>query len=46
MKKYTIKYETYDGDVEIQRVTAYDRQNAIDALINCKLVYWVKPDLK
>ncbi len=44
MKTYTIKYETYNGDCECVTIRAFDRQSAINQLINCKVIYWCVRD--
>jgi hypothetical protein len=42
MKLFTIKFETYDGKVKVRSMFAYNRQAAINKLINCREIYWVK----
>ena len=40
MKSYLVKFETYDNEVEITTVHGYDKQSALDTLVNCKTIIW------
>lgn len=42
MRKYQIKYETYDGNVKTVEITSYDEYSARQSLINCREVYWIR----
>lgn len=42
MIKYAIKYETYDGDVEVVEKYGYSKQHAESQLVNCKIIYWTE----
>jgi hypothetical protein len=44
MKKFQIKYQTYDGQVRTITKTGYDEQHVINQLINCKEVYWCRKE--
>lgn len=42
MKEYTVKYETYEKDVEVVTIYAFSGKHAISQLLNCKEIYWVQ----
>lgn len=42
MKTYSIKYETYSGNVYTVAKAGYSQQHAENQLINCKEIYWTK----
>lgn len=41
MRKYEIKYETYNSDVQCITVYGYSREHAASQLFNCKEIYWI-----
>lgn len=42
MKKYTIKYETFNKDVKVVEKYGYSKEYVKSQLINCKEIYWIK----
>lgn len=41
--KWEIKYEDYYGEVHIETIWGYSKQDAVDQLFFCKEVYWINP---
>ena len=42
MKKWIVKYETYSKNVFVCEITGFDKQSAIETLLNCKEIYWIE----